>query len=174
MPPDDHSHPVPAVDARELKVLKDTFKVSVTLHARMKPWSHPTGHRVAAPDRRRFPHLRCDLPSFACHVQRAGAGAALSGQHRGQRHISQVLPAAWNVGWCVATGRRPLHLEDSRADPARPAAASPPPERLFRVFDRKGTGTIDFEEFLVGIAIGCRGTMEEKSKFLFTLHDLTG
>merc|ERR1719456_1678582 len=47
-------------------------------------------------------------------------------------------------------------------------------ERLFAVFDRDNSGAIDFQEFLTGMALIYRGTLEEKKKFLFEMYDLDG
>ncbi len=47
-------------------------------------------------------------------------------------------------------------------------------EQLFKAFDTKDTGVIDLEEFLTGLAVSCRGTKEEKIRFVFGLYDLTG
>jgi Ca2+-binding EF-hand superfamily protein len=47
-------------------------------------------------------------------------------------------------------------------------------ERLFQLFDTKHTGVVDFEEFLVGIAVCVRGTPDERISFLFHLYDLNG
>mmetsp|Transcript_10531 Transcript_10531/g.19374 ORF Transcript_10531/g.19374 Transcript_10531/m.19374 type:complete len:943 (+) Transcript_10531:35-2863(+) len=47
-------------------------------------------------------------------------------------------------------------------------------ERFFTVFDRDGSGGVDFQEFLTGMALIYRGTMEEKKKFLFEMYDLDG
>jgi Ca2+-binding EF-hand superfamily protein len=46
-------------------------------------------------------------------------------------------------------------------------------ERLFAQFDVKGTGYIDFEEFITGLAIVCRGTQNEKIHFLFNMYDVS-
>eukprot|EP00743_Colponemidia_sp_Colp-15_P004051 GILK01004370.1.p1 GENE.GILK01004370.1~~GILK01004370.1.p1 ORF type:complete len:931 (+),score=151.79 GILK01004370.1:61-2793(+) len=46
-------------------------------------------------------------------------------------------------------------------------------ERLFEKFNLKGNAYIDFEEFLTGLAICCRGTSDEKMRFLFDMYDLT-
>ena len=45
-------------------------------------------------------------------------------------------------------------------------------ERLFEKFDTKLLGSIDFEEFIQGMALCCRGSEEERLHFLFTLYDL--
>ena len=47
-------------------------------------------------------------------------------------------------------------------------------ERLFKVFDRKQTGVIDFEEFVCGLSACLKGTLEEKMRFIFQVYDLTG
>jgi Ca2+-binding EF-hand superfamily protein len=46
-------------------------------------------------------------------------------------------------------------------------------ERLFAQFDTKGTGFIDFEEFIVGLAIVCRGNSDEKVHFIFNMYDVS-
>jgi len=45
-------------------------------------------------------------------------------------------------------------------------------ERLFSVFDRDNSGAIDFQEFLTGMGLIYRGTLEEKRRFLFEMYDL--
>jgi len=45
-------------------------------------------------------------------------------------------------------------------------------ERLFSVFDRDNSGAIDFQEFLTGMGLIYRGTVEEKKRFLFEMYDL--
>lgn len=35
-------------------------------------------------------------------------------------------------------------------------------ERLFAVFDKKNSGEIDYEEFVCGLAVTCRGSWDEK------------
>ncbi|EUD65412.1 CAMK protein kinase [Plasmodium inui San Antonio 1] len=45
-------------------------------------------------------------------------------------------------------------------------------ERLFLKFNFKNTGYIDFEEFIIGIAICCRGTKSDKISVLFDIFDL--
>jgi len=47
-------------------------------------------------------------------------------------------------------------------------------ERLYAVFDRDSSGGVDFQEFLTGMALIYRGTVEEKKKFLFEMYDLDG
>lgn len=47
-------------------------------------------------------------------------------------------------------------------------------ERLFTGFDRDASGGVDFQEFLTGMALIYRGTMEEKKRFLFDMYDLDG
>ena len=46
-------------------------------------------------------------------------------------------------------------------------------ERLFAQFDTKGTGFIDFEEFIVGLAVVCRGNSDEKVHFIFDMYDVS-
>lgn len=45
-------------------------------------------------------------------------------------------------------------------------------ERLFLKFNFKNTGYIDFEEFIIGIAVCCRGTKNDKINVLFDVFDL--
>lgn len=47
-------------------------------------------------------------------------------------------------------------------------------ERLFQRFDYKCLGAVDYEEFLVGIAVCCRGTKCERIHVLFQVFDLNG
>jgi len=47
-------------------------------------------------------------------------------------------------------------------------------ERLFALFDKGGSGRIDFEEFIAGLALCCRGDAAERARFLFEAHDLAG
>ena len=47
-------------------------------------------------------------------------------------------------------------------------------ERLFKVFDHKRTGVIDIDEFVMGLAACCKGTVEEKARFMFQLYDING
>lgn len=47
-------------------------------------------------------------------------------------------------------------------------------ERLFQLFDKAGTGRINFEEFIAGLALCCRGDTAERARFLFEAHDLAG
>ncbi|CBN79428.1 n/a [Ectocarpus siliculosus] len=47
-------------------------------------------------------------------------------------------------------------------------------ERLFAVFDKKSSGEIDYEEFVCGLAVTCRGSWEEKVEFIFNLYDIHG
>ena len=50
----------------------------------------------------------------------------------------------------------------------------PATERLFKWFDQKNTGTVDYEEFIRGMAVCCRGTPTEKADFIFSIYDLSG
>lgn len=47
-------------------------------------------------------------------------------------------------------------------------------ERLFAVFDRKKNGVIDWEEFICGLALCCRGTPAQKAHFIFDMFNLAG
>lgn len=46
-------------------------------------------------------------------------------------------------------------------------------DRLFAEFDVKGTGQIDFDEFVSGLAIVCRGTLDDKIHFIFNMYDVS-
>jgi Ca2+-binding EF-hand superfamily protein len=46
-------------------------------------------------------------------------------------------------------------------------------ERLFAQFDLKRTGYIDFEEFIVGLSLICRGSQNEKIQFIFNMYDVS-
>eukprot|EP00918_Siedleckia_nematoides_P011997 GHVU01026354.1.p1 GENE.GHVU01026354.1~~GHVU01026354.1.p1 ORF type:complete len:183 (-),score=37.01 GHVU01026354.1:151-699(-) len=45
-------------------------------------------------------------------------------------------------------------------------------ERLFQKFDFKSNGVVDYEEFLIGIAVCCRGTKTDKIRVIFEVFDL--
>lgn len=45
-------------------------------------------------------------------------------------------------------------------------------KQIFKVFDRNGDGCIDKEEFLKGLAMCCRGPIDEKLRFVFSMCDL--
>ena len=45
-------------------------------------------------------------------------------------------------------------------------------ERLFSQFDVKGNGFIDFDEFISGLSVCCRGTVDEKIHFMFNMYDV--
>lgn len=45
-------------------------------------------------------------------------------------------------------------------------------EKLFKIFDRKGTGYVDFHEFLCGICAMSKGTPEEKLHMAFQVFDI--
>jgi len=45
-------------------------------------------------------------------------------------------------------------------------------ERVFKVFDKKKSGVIDFEEFLLGLQKFVRGSVEDKAKMIFDMCDL--
>eukprot|EP00002_Diphylleia_rotans_P001665 TRINITY_DN1093_c0_g1_i10.p1 TRINITY_DN1093_c0_g1~~TRINITY_DN1093_c0_g1_i10.p1 ORF type:complete len:144 (-),score=36.36 TRINITY_DN1093_c0_g1_i10:782-1213(-) len=48
-------------------------------------------------------------------------------------------------------------------------------DRLFRVFDKNGDGSITFKEFVSGLSIFCsRGTLEEKLALSFRIYDVDG
>lgn len=45
-------------------------------------------------------------------------------------------------------------------------------ERLFKAFDHKNAGVIDFEDFLTGLAVCSRGSFDEKVKLIFQIYDI--
>jgi len=45
-------------------------------------------------------------------------------------------------------------------------------ERLFKVFDKKKCGVIDFEDFVTGLERFLRGSIEDKAKMIFEMYDL--
>lgn len=47
-------------------------------------------------------------------------------------------------------------------------------ERLFTLFDIDKSGVIDYEEFVVGLAMFCRGTQKERLQVMFSMYDLAG
>jgi Ca2+-binding EF-hand superfamily protein len=47
-------------------------------------------------------------------------------------------------------------------------------ERLWQKFDKYNTEVIDLEEFLLGLALGCKGSDNELAKFIFDIYDLHG
>ena len=47
-------------------------------------------------------------------------------------------------------------------------------EQIFRVFDVNRDGMIDRHEFLRGLAMCCRGPVDEKLRFCFDMFDLSG
>ncbi|NWT64548.1 EFCB1 protein, partial [Prunella himalayana] len=47
-------------------------------------------------------------------------------------------------------------------------------DRVFSVFDSDNTGRITVEEWVEGLAVLLRGTLEEKMKYCFTIYDLNG
>lgn len=44
-------------------------------------------------------------------------------------------------------------------------------DRLFAQFDFKKTGYLDLDEFVIGLASFCRGTLDDKIHFLFNMYD---
>lgn len=47
-----------------------------------------------------------------------------------------------------------------------------PPDRLFHALDSNKSGRISFDDFVVGLAVCCRGSLEEKMRFLFGVYDM--
>ncbi|CAN0066559.1 unnamed protein product, partial [Ectocarpus sp. 6 AP-2014] len=45
-------------------------------------------------------------------------------------------------------------------------------DRLFHALDSNKSGRISFDDFVVGLAVCCRGTLEEKMQFLFGVYDM--
>ena len=43
---------------------------------------------------------------------------------------------------------------------------------MFSQFDTKGNGFIDFDEFISGLSVCCRGTVDEKIHFMFNMYDV--
>ncbi|CAN0349712.1 unnamed protein product, partial [Hapterophycus canaliculatus] len=46
------------------------------------------------------------------------------------------------------------------------------PDRLFHALDSNKSGRISFDDFVVGLAVCCRGSLEEKMHFLFGVYDM--
>lgn len=42
--------------------------------------------------------------------------------------------------------------------------------QIFRIFDKDGSGTIDFREFMLATDMTSAGTVEEKLKWAFKVH----
>lgn len=47
-------------------------------------------------------------------------------------------------------------------------------DRLFFALDSNKSGRISFDDFIVGLAVCCRGTLEEKMRFIFGVYDMDG
>lgn len=47
-------------------------------------------------------------------------------------------------------------------------------DRLFHALDSNKSGRISFDDFVVGLAVCCRGSLEEKMRFLFGVYDMNG
>ena len=47
-------------------------------------------------------------------------------------------------------------------------------ERLFTLFDVDRSGVLDYEEFICGLALFCRGSQEERLRVMFDMYDLAG
>lgn len=45
-------------------------------------------------------------------------------------------------------------------------------DRLFHALDSNKSGRISFDDFVVGLAVCCRGSLEEKMRFLFGVYDM--
>ena len=43
-------------------------------------------------------------------------------------------------------------------------------ERCFQLFDADGNGVVDFKEFAVGVAMAQKGSLEQRSKFVYGLY----
>jgi Ca2+-binding EF-hand superfamily protein len=43
---------------------------------------------------------------------------------------------------------------------------------VFQAFDTNGNGSVDFEEFVLGLSSSCRGSVEEKLHFSFQVQDI--
>ena len=43
--------------------------------------------------------------------------------------------------------------------------------KLYRLMDADASGTISFAEFCVGLSVVMRGTMDEKLRIMFQIHD---
>lgn len=47
-------------------------------------------------------------------------------------------------------------------------------DRLFHALDSNKTGRISFDDFVVGLAVCCRGSLEQKMHFIFGVYDMDG
>ena len=46
-------------------------------------------------------------------------------------------------------------------------------ERLFVQFDTKKTGYVDFDDFIIGLSTVCRGSKDDKIRFVFNMYDVS-
>jgi Ca2+-binding EF-hand superfamily protein len=46
-------------------------------------------------------------------------------------------------------------------------------ERLYAQFNNQNHKFVDYDEFITGLAIICRGSIEEKVHFLFEMYDVS-
>ncbi|CAN0462542.1 unnamed protein product, partial [Laminaria digitata] len=47
-------------------------------------------------------------------------------------------------------------------------------DRLFHALDSNKSGRISYDDFVVGLAVCCRGSLEEKMRFIFGVYDMNG
>lgn len=76
----------------------------------------------------------------------------------------------------ISQWRLPAYLVFSRPFRVSPLLSSTlpriEPDRLFHALDSNKSGRISFDDFVVGLAVCCRGTLEEKMRFLFGVYDM--
>jgi len=78
-------------------------------------------------------------------------------------------------------GKQPLNREKFRSGLGqleecglRNLDDSPFVDRLFTLLDTNGDGTVDLQEFVSGLSLLCKGTVEEKLELSFKAYDLDG